>query len=304
MKIPTYLRQTAKMDIRRLNFALEDTSDRCYRDVSNGLLLRGWKKVPYKKRSKLEKKRLPMKDVPMLIWTINDKDIEYRDLQQFQICNHFEGIEKLTTKRGFCELLRDDMQWICADQYEIAPRCYNLGDPQHREEFIEDFRVTALTNILKWAVCVLDREGHSQQVISQLNYPNSLQLSVKTLYKWMHFMKTFLRISVGGEWPGVELNGFDCEEVEGPSGISLQRVWSVCEAEEKDWSDILEFSYAVAEDDSFSPKAHEEKYDLNTQRMGRECGLCRDNMCRDCLEWRLKKKALGTAAAMCPSSPL
>ena len=103
------------MDSRRLNFALEDTGDRCYRDVSNGLLLRGWKKVTHRKRSKLEKKRLPMKDVPLLIWTINDKDIEYSDLQQFQICNHFEGIEQLTTKRGFCELLKDGMQWICAD---------------------------------------------------------------------------------------------------------------------------------------------------------------------------------------------
>ena len=145
---------------KRANFALEDTGDRCYRDISNGLLLRGWRKVTHRKRTKLERKRLPMKDVPLLIWTLNDKDIDFSTLYPFQVCNHFEGIAQLTTKRGFTELLKESMQWICQDQYDIAPRCYNLGDPLHREEFIEDFRVTALSNILQWSFQIL-RNGDS-----------------------------------------------------------------------------------------------------------------------------------------------
>jgi hypothetical protein len=39
------------------NFALEDTTDKCYRDISNELLSKGWNRVSYKKRSKLERKR-------------------------------------------------------------------------------------------------------------------------------------------------------------------------------------------------------------------------------------------------------
>ena len=90
------------LEKRKLNFSLEDTGDGSYRDISNALLLRGWNKVPYRKRSKMEKKRLGfvMKDTPLMIWTLNDKDIEYGDVQANQVCNHFEGISALTTKRG------------------------------------------------------------------------------------------------------------------------------------------------------------------------------------------------------------
>lgn len=38
-------------------FALEDTVDRCYRDVVDALQDEGWARVPYRKRSKVEKKR-------------------------------------------------------------------------------------------------------------------------------------------------------------------------------------------------------------------------------------------------------
>ena len=38
-----------------LTFALEDTQERCYRDISNALKEWGWKQVGYKKKSKSEK---------------------------------------------------------------------------------------------------------------------------------------------------------------------------------------------------------------------------------------------------------
>lgn len=38
-------------------FALEDTTDKCYRDITNSLAKCGWTKVSYKKRSKMERKR-------------------------------------------------------------------------------------------------------------------------------------------------------------------------------------------------------------------------------------------------------
>ena len=136
------------------NYAVEDTSDGCYRDIVQVLAQKGWRKVSHRKRSKLEKKRLPSKDVPFFIWTINEKDIDFGDVdtQTLQVCNHYEGITNtLTSKQGFCDLLRD-MQWSCDDASEMSPRSFNLGDAVQREEFIDDFKMTAAILILKWAL--------------------------------------------------------------------------------------------------------------------------------------------------------
>ena len=146
-----------------LNFSLEDTNDGSYRDISNTLIQRGWNKVPYRKRSKLERRRLPTKQQPMLICTIADKDIDYAELLPHQIVNHFEGISSLTTKRGFCELLREGLSQIGVDRHDVAPRSYNLGDPLHRDEFIEDFRISACINVLKWAVLTVHRHNENSR---------------------------------------------------------------------------------------------------------------------------------------------
>ena len=42
---------------RALSFAIEDTQERCYRDLVEVLSNKGWTKIPFRKRSKLEKKR-------------------------------------------------------------------------------------------------------------------------------------------------------------------------------------------------------------------------------------------------------
>jgi hypothetical protein len=83
------------------------------------------------------------------VWTLNEKDVDFKDLEDEQLCNHFEGITSLTTKRGLCDLLRD-MHWDSVDADDISPRCYNLGDPIHRDEFIDDFRIVAALNIVRW----------------------------------------------------------------------------------------------------------------------------------------------------------
>ncbi len=141
-----------------LNFAFEDTSDRSYREISKYLVLRGWNKVAHKKRSKLEKRRLPMKQVPLLIWTLQDKDIDYSTLLSHQLVNHYEGISTLTTKRGFCDLVRHAVDQVGRSPFDVSPRGYNLGDPLHREEFIEDFHISSCVNILKWATLCITRQ--------------------------------------------------------------------------------------------------------------------------------------------------
>ena len=39
------------------------------------------------------------------------------------------------------------------------PRCYNICQPDDMEAFVDDFRLTACLNTLKWLVEVVDRDG-------------------------------------------------------------------------------------------------------------------------------------------------
>ena len=92
------------------------------------------------------------------------RDTTFTDISPEQIINHFEGITCMTTKNGLSDLLRE-LNWITSDALDISPRyhkiniygistpyddyrCYNLGDPSHRAEFIDDFRLSAAVTIL------------------------------------------------------------------------------------------------------------------------------------------------------------
>lgn len=51
---------------RQVTFSFEDTHEKCYRDVIEALQDKGWKRIPYRKRSKVEKKRcaIPLNPLP------------------------------------------------------------------------------------------------------------------------------------------------------------------------------------------------------------------------------------------------
>merc|ERR1719473_756071 len=75
--------------------------------------------MPLKKRSKLQSK-LPLRkeEVPLLYCVLNERE----------------------------------MNWSMVDSNTIAPRSYNLGDPVQREEFVDDFKLSAAVNILKYVL--------------------------------------------------------------------------------------------------------------------------------------------------------
>ncbi len=99
--------------------------------------------------------------------------MEFNELSDHQICNHFEGIHQLTTKQGFCDLSKE-LHHQAVDGQDITPRCYNLGDPIHRDEFIDDFRVNAAIIILKYYVA--GRVAHVLQSPKLSNNANSLSM--------------------------------------------------------------------------------------------------------------------------------
>ena len=211
-------------------FQLEDTQEGCYRDICAYLMEMGWKRMPIKKKSKLDKK-LPSRkdDAPLLYWVLNEKDVDFASLAPHQVCNHFEGLGRtLTTKSGFCDLLRE-MDWMCVDGHSISPRGYNLGDPVQREEFVEDFKVSAASNILKW---ILMTENQNLDELTTLQGSGLASGPIRNAMKVCH---RYLRIKKGGEWPGVD-RGFRWPEgTSGNFGLT-----------DTEWGQLLETSYSVS----------------------------------------------------------
>jgi hypothetical protein len=112
-------------------FEVEDTGDRCYRDIISALERRQWLPSPShphssSKKSKFEKKlAISRPNVsssrPNFLWTISEKALDFTSLPPHQIVNHFDGISALTTKNGVCDMLRE-MVWINQDHREVSPR--------------------------------------------------------------------------------------------------------------------------------------------------------------------------------------
>lgn len=167
-----------------------------------------------------------MRDVPDLVWALNEKDIDFADLGDEQFCNHFQGITELTTKRGFCNVLRD-MPWSGENPLEVSPRCYNLGDPVHRDEFIDDFRLTAAVSILKWFVML--------QLQASEKHSETLRSIQGVIDSCIYACTWKIRIDHHGEWPGVDRSRVfrDQEENFGLTG--------------NQWSEILHKSYKLGE---------------------------------------------------------
>jgi hypothetical protein len=206
------------------SYYVEDTSEGCYRDISASLQRKLFTKGSYRKRSKHNdnsNKKLPLKSCPLFIWTINEKDIDYNELKPFQICNHYEGITTLTTKNGFCDLLKE-MCWINDDSNDISPRSYNLGDPIHRDEFIDDFRITAASNILKYITYNNDKV-------------TIIKVNDKIIRDSINVITFYLRIKLGGEWPCVERNFWQDSNT------------AYCGLEDDEWKLILNCSYEIAD---------------------------------------------------------
>ena len=93
--------------------------------------------------------RLPNSKMHDFLWTISEKNIQFENLQGNQIVNHFEGISKLTTKSGLCDILHNNMRWLNEDKDDIIPKCFNLSDAAQKQMFLEEYRLTTLIHILQ-----------------------------------------------------------------------------------------------------------------------------------------------------------
>ncbi|XP_022375048.1 protein monoglycylase TTLL8 [Enhydra lutris kenyoni] len=102
--------------------------------------------------------RLVKNEMPYFLWTIKRDVVDYHSLSCDQMLNHYGKTASFTTKIGLCVNMRSLPWYVQADPDSFFPRCYSLCSESEKQEFLDDFRRTVASSILKW---VVSHQSHS-----------------------------------------------------------------------------------------------------------------------------------------------
>uniref|UniRef100_A0A8C6W845 Tubulin tyrosine ligase-like family, member 8 n=1 Tax=Nannospalax galili TaxID=1026970 RepID=A0A8C6W845_NANGA len=91
-------------------------------------------------------------EVPNLLWTVKRDVVDYHSLTCDQMLNHCGRTVSFTTKIGLCVNMRSLPWYVQANPNTFFPRCYGLCSETEKQEFLDDFRRTVASSILKWVV--------------------------------------------------------------------------------------------------------------------------------------------------------
>uniref|UniRef100_A0A8D0RCD7 Tubulin tyrosine ligase like 8 n=1 Tax=Sus scrofa TaxID=9823 RepID=A0A8D0RCD7_PIG len=103
--------------------------------------------------------RLVRNEVPYFLWTIRRDVVDHHSLRCEQTLNHYGKTASFTTKIGLCVNMRSLPWYVQANPDSFFPRCYGLCTESEKQEFLDDFRRTVASSILKW---VVSGQNHSR----------------------------------------------------------------------------------------------------------------------------------------------
>ena len=107
-----------------------------YRDVVNGLLKRKWVREPNAKSLDFD-----------YIWTLKTNEINFMQIKNFQMANHYLRNGQITRKSGLSKNIKN-LYYLGIDPMNFFPRCYDLSVKTELEDFKQDFKFT-------WAISLL-----------------------------------------------------------------------------------------------------------------------------------------------------
>ncbi|XP_053109371.1 protein monoglycylase TTLL8 isoform X4 [Hemicordylus capensis] len=96
--------------------------------------------------------RLVRNEETTFYWTIKKDAVDYYNLHIDQMLNHYARTGSFTTKIGLCLHMRNLPWYVSANPNTFFPRCYGICMDDEKYDFIEDFRKTAASCIIKWVV--------------------------------------------------------------------------------------------------------------------------------------------------------
>ncbi|KAI4905758.1 hypothetical protein NFI96_018694 [Prochilodus magdalenae] len=182
--------------------------------------------------------RLVRHETTYFYWTTRRDTVDCSSLRKDQMTNHYAKAGSFTTKVGLCMSLKN-LQWFdSTDPDTFFPRCYRLGAEDEKHAFIEDFRRTACTSLLRY---VVERAGGGEvEGMGEICNANEIQVDVNKQYKLLPKQKlgaglidTALRVCQ--EYlSSREHNDID---VESPSSLSEQQ-----------WADFIQNYYLIIHD--------------------------------------------------------
>ncbi|CAI5785307.1 protein monoglycylase TTLL8 [Podarcis lilfordi] len=96
--------------------------------------------------------RLVRNEETTFYWTIKKDAVDYYNLHIDQMLNHYARTGSFTTKIGLCLHMRNLPWYVSANPNAFFPRCYGICMDDEKLDFIDDFRKTAASSIIKWVV--------------------------------------------------------------------------------------------------------------------------------------------------------
>ena len=107
-----------------------------YSDVVKNLTERGW-----------VRQKDPKNLFYDYIWTLKTNEINFMQMKDEQMANHFFRNGQITRKSGLCKNIKN-LYYLGIDPMNFFPRCYDLSIKTELEDFKQDFKFTWTISIL------------------------------------------------------------------------------------------------------------------------------------------------------------
>ncbi|ELT93313.1 hypothetical protein CAPTEDRAFT_177724 [Capitella teleta] len=89
---------------------------------------------------------------PTFVFTVKSNDVDSRVTKGSQLVNHFGKARNFTTKAGLIQNLRQLHWYNSMDPDKMYPRSYKLDEPEDRDAFLDDYRVTSCISFVRYFV--------------------------------------------------------------------------------------------------------------------------------------------------------